>query len=48
MKTKLNTIRTDLYNVLVEGNASRQQMARVFFVLFIPLYVLYASIGHIH
>ncbi|MBE9584334.1 hypothetical protein IM792_07735 [Mucilaginibacter sp. JRF] len=47
MKTKFNTIRNDLYNVLVEGNGNRQQMARVFFLLFIPLFTLYFSFGHL-
>ncbi|MCD8740329.1 hypothetical protein LT679_06910 [Mucilaginibacter roseus] len=46
MKAKFKMIRTDLYNVLVEGNGNRQQMARVFFLLFVPLYTLYASFGH--
>ncbi|WP_164850009.1 hypothetical protein [Mucilaginibacter limnophilus] len=44
MKT-LKTIQADLFNVFVEGNANKQQQARVFILLFVPLYTLYAIVG---
>ena len=37
MEHKLNTLKADLYNVFVEGNANSLQMARVFVVLAIPV-----------
>jgi hypothetical protein len=36
MKNIIKNLRTDLYRVLVQGNADTTQMARVFFVLAIP------------
>ncbi|GAA4338939.1 hypothetical protein GCM10023149_49330 [Mucilaginibacter gynuensis] len=45
MDAKLNTIKADLYNVFVEGNADRQQLARIFLLLFIPLMSLYIAVG---
>jgi hypothetical protein len=37
MEHKLNTFKTDLYNVFVKGDANNNQMARVFIVLAIPV-----------
>jgi hypothetical protein len=37
MEHKLNTIKADLYNVFVQGNADNTQMARVFIVLALPI-----------
>jgi hypothetical protein len=37
MEHKLNTLKTDLYNVFVKGDANNIQMARVFVVLAIPV-----------
>jgi hypothetical protein len=45
MKNKLITLQADLYNVFVEGNANKQQLARVFILLFIPLMSFYLSVG---
>jgi hypothetical protein len=40
METKLNNFKADLYNVFVEGNASNNQMARVFLILAVPVLLL--------
>jgi hypothetical protein len=40
MEHKLNTIKADLYNVFVEGNANNIQMARVFLMLALPVLAL--------
>jgi len=37
MEHKLNTIKADLYNVFVEGNANNIQMARVFLIIALPI-----------
>jgi len=37
MEHKLNTLKTDLHNVFVEGNANAIQMARVFIIIAIPV-----------
>lgn len=37
MEHKLNTLKTDLHNVFVEGNANPLQMARVFIIMAIPV-----------
>ena len=37
MSQKLNTIKADLYNVFVEGNANSIQIARVFIVISLPV-----------
>lgn len=37
MTHKLNTIKADLYNVFVQGNADNAQMARVFLMLALPV-----------
>ena len=44
MKNKIKTLQADLFNVFVEGNADKQQMARVFLLLFVPLVSLYFSV----
>jgi hypothetical protein len=41
MEHKLNTLKTDLQNVFVEGNANSLQMARVFIILAIPLITIF-------
>ncbi|SHN10773.1 hypothetical protein [Mucilaginibacter sp. OK098] len=41
MEHKLNTLKTDLQNVFVEGNANPIQMARVFIILAIPLITIF-------
>lgn len=38
---KLNTLRSDLYNVFVEGNANSLQMARVFAVIALPVLTIF-------
>jgi len=40
MEHKLNTIKADLYNVFVEGNANNIQMARVFLIIALPVMAL--------
>ncbi len=37
MEHKLNTLKNDLQNVFVNGNANSIQMARVFMLLAVPL-----------
>lgn len=44
MKT-LQTIKADLFNVFVQGNADKQQQARVFLLLFIPFFTAYMLAG---
>jgi hypothetical protein len=41
MEHKLNTLKTDLQNVFVEGNANPIQMARVFIIMAIPLITIF-------
>ena len=47
MEHKLNTLKNDLYNVFVKGDANDLQMARVFVVLAIPVLVLFMVGLHI-
>ncbi len=48
MEHKLNTFKTDLHNVFVEGNANSIQMARVFIVMAIPvLTICMIAVRHI-
>jgi hypothetical protein len=37
MEHRLNTIKADLYNVFVEGNANNIQIARVFILVAFPV-----------
>jgi hypothetical protein len=37
MTQKINTIKSDMYNVFVEGNANNIQMARVFLIIALPV-----------
>lgn len=46
MKTKLNIIKKDLYNVFVMGNADERQLARIYFLLAIPFFTLLFTFGH--
>jgi hypothetical protein len=46
MKTKLNTIKKDLYHVFVMGNADDRQLAKAYFLLAIPLFTLFVLFGH--
>ena len=41
MEHKLNTFKTDLYNVFVKGNANNLQMARVFVIIAIPVMITF-------
>jgi hypothetical protein len=41
MEHKLNTLKTDLQNVFVKGNANPIQMARVFIIMAIPLITIF-------
>lgn len=41
MVHKLNTLKTDLQNVFVEGNANAIQMARVFVIMAIPVITVF-------
>ena len=47
MEHKLNTIKADLYNVFVAGNASSSQIAKVFMVIAIPILVIVTLGTHI-
>lgn len=46
MKTRLITIKKDLYNVFVMGNADDRQLARIYILLAVPLFALLFSFGH--
>jgi hypothetical protein len=37
MEHKLNTLKNDLHNVFVDGNANSIQMARVFMIMAVPV-----------
>jgi len=41
MVHKFNTLKTDLHNVFVEGNANAIQMARVFVIMAIPVITVF-------
>lgn len=41
MEHKLNTLKSDLYNVFVKGDANNIQMARVFVVLAVPVMLIF-------
>ena len=41
MEHKLNTLKTDLHNVFVEGNANSLQMACVFILMAIPVITVF-------
>jgi hypothetical protein len=47
MKANFKTLRNDLYNVFVEGNAKSEQIARVFIVLAVPVVSALMMLGHI-
>jgi len=44
MTQKLNTLKSDMYNVFVEGNANNIQMARVFLIIALPVASLFISV----
>jgi hypothetical protein len=41
MEHKLNTLKSDLQNVFVKGDANNIQMARVFIVLAVPVMTIF-------
>ncbi|MDB5158364.1 MAG: hypothetical protein JWR50_3071 [Mucilaginibacter sp.] len=45
MKTKINNLKKDLYNVFVMGNANNQQMGRVYLLLAIPALTILFAVG---
>jgi hypothetical protein len=45
MKTKLNTIKADMYKVFVLGNADNVQLAKAYFLLAIPLLTVFFTLG---
>jgi len=47
MEHKLNTLKTDLYNVFVKGDANNLQMTRVFVVMAIPAMIIFMVAVHI-
>jgi len=47
MEHKLNTIKSDMYNVFVKGDANSIQMARVFIVLAIPVMIVFMTGAHL-
>jgi hypothetical protein len=40
MKAKIETIKTDMYKVFVQGNADNVQLAKAYFLLAIPVLTL--------
>jgi hypothetical protein len=44
MTQKLNTIKSDLHNVFVEGNANNIQLARVFIMIALPVASLFMAV----
>jgi len=46
MRANLKTLKNDLYNVFVEGNAQSEQVARVFLVLAVPVTSVLMVLGH--
>jgi hypothetical protein len=46
MEHKLNTLKSDLYNVFVKGDANNIQMARVFVVLAVPVMLIFMISMH--
>ncbi len=47
MEHKLNTLKADLYNVFVKGDANNLQMTRVFVMLVIPAMIAFMIGIHI-
>jgi hypothetical protein len=45
MKAKLQSIKADLYNVFVMGNANNLQLARVYFLMTVPALTAYFAVG---
>jgi len=45
MKTQIETIKADLYNVFVMGNANNRQLGRVYFLLATPVLALMLVLG---
>jgi hypothetical protein len=45
MKAKIQTIKSDLYNVFVMGNANNLQMARVYFLVTVPFLTAFFAVG---
>jgi hypothetical protein len=45
MKAKLQSLKADLYNVFVAGNADDRQLAKAYFLLAIPLFSIYFGWG---
>jgi hypothetical protein len=43
MLYKLNSFKSDLYNVFVKGDANGIQLARVFIILAVPVMVLFLT-----
>ena len=41
MKAKLKSLKADLYNVFVVGNADDRQLAKAYFLLAIPLFAIF-------
>jgi hypothetical protein len=41
MDHKLKTIKSDFYKVFVDGNASNNQIARVFLIIALPVMVIF-------
>ncbi|UOE51968.1 hypothetical protein MTO98_12845 [Mucilaginibacter sp. SMC90] len=45
MKAKLQSLKADLYNVFVVGNADDRQLAKAYFLLAIPLFAIFFGWG---
>lgn len=46
METRLNTIKTDLYKVFIEGTANSLQIARVFVLVAVPVVSVFLAAVH--
>lgn len=46
MEHRLNTIKTDLYNVFIAGNANNIQIGRVFILVAIPVITTFLAVLH--
>lgn len=46
MKANINTIKADLYNVFISGNANNRQLFKIYLMLAIPALSLLFSVAH--
>ena len=46
MKARIETIKADMYKVFVAGNADNVQLAKAYFLLAIPFFIVFFTLGH--